>query len=104
VENTDMDIMILSLREYLENLEENWGDKTTQVNCASISEIYIGGENIDSPGLMMEISTILAEHSINIATNMQPMNPRVVIIGVSREHEQEAVKVLHEKLIKSSES
>jgi aspartokinase len=52
----------------------------------------------------MEISTILAEHSINIATNMQPMNPRVVIIGVSREHEQEAVKVLHEKLIKSSES
>ena len=48
---------------------------------------------------MTRISTTLSDHGINIATNMQPMNPLVVIIGVDRDREQEAVKILHAELI-----
>jgi len=101
LEKVDMDLVASDLEKDLENLEDDDGEGSVKVYHAPISEIYIGGEDIDSPGLMMHISTILAEHGINIATNMQPMNPRVVIIGVSRDREQEAVKVLHERLVES---
>ena len=63
------------------------------------ANIYIGGENIDYPGSLAQITAILREHSINITLMMQPLHPRVVIIGVKKMDEQKALDVLHKWLI-----
>ena len=59
------------------------------------ANIYIGGENIDYPGSLAQITAILREQSINITLMMQPLHPRVVIIGVKKMDEQKALDVLH---------
>lgn len=59
------------------------------------ANIYIGGENIDYPGSLAQITAILREQSINITLMMQPLHPRVVIIGVQKMDEHKALDVLH---------
>ena len=59
------------------------------------ANIYIGGEDIDFPGSLAQISSILREHSINITLLLQPLHPRVVIIGVKKKDEKHTLDVLH---------
>ena len=63
------------------------------------ANIYIGGEDIDFPGSLAQISSILREHSINITLLLQPLHPRVVIIGVKKKDEKHTLDVLHRWLI-----
>lgn len=76
-------------------------ESTLNIAYEKLSEIYIWWENFDHPWLIKTISTVLSDAGINIATSKQPMNPRVVIIWVDRNKQNEAVRLLHKELIES---
>lgn len=88
------------IEEFKDLLEKE--DPNVIIQKRPLSEIYIGGENINHPGLTGRIGNILAKNGINIETTMQPLNPIVMIYGVSRENENNAVIYLHQELIKNT--
>ena len=91
-----------NLQKTLCEFEKNVTQCDVTVQHMPISEIYIGGEHIDSPGLIQKISTTLAKNSINISTIKQTASPHVVIIGVAQELEKTAVRALHATLIETA--
>jgi aspartokinase len=95
--NTLMEELKKSLYWY-ENSHENDLIRP-EVTLSPLSEIYVWGENIDSPGVLTRIAQTLSQAGINVDSNMQPFHPRVVIVWVARNRANEAVRLLHAEFI-----
>jgi aspartokinase len=100
----EADILLAELRQDLEEFEADRAGAPVSVSRRALSQIHIGGERIESTDLMARISATLAGCGIAIETGMQPSHPRVVIVGVAREREHEAVRALHGALVEESVS
>lgn len=90
------------LLQELRRFENSTEEDTTRVEASSLTELYIGGEDFDRPGLMRTITDTLSQEGINIETSAQPKNPRVMIIGVATVDATRALKALHERLIEEA--
>jgi len=82
----------------LKQFEWDEGNET-KVTHSSRSLIFLWGENIDTPGMLSNITNILAERNINLWPVVQTLSPKVIVVGVAYDVSIEAVKRLHHALI-----
>ena len=88
------------LRSSLKQWEKD-EDSEVSVDHESKSLIFTGGENIDRPGILAEITRILALAQINLWPVVQTDKPKVIVFWVEESKGAEAVKILHKELIEN---
>jgi aspartokinase len=86
------------LRETLFKFEKD-NETELRVDLHEKSAIYIGGQNIDFPGILTQATKILSDSKINIDSDNQVLNPTSIAFLVKRDREHDAVKALHDWFI-----
>ncbi len=89
--------LLQSLREF-----ESSSRISPEIRIEEYVNLYIGGENIDFPGILSRITAVLQKAVINIALMMQPLHPQVIIIGVRKSDESRAIDCLHREFIEQT--
>ena len=89
--------LLQSLREF-----ESSSKISPEIRIEEYVNLYIGGENIDFPGILSRITAVLQKAVINIALMMQPLHPQVIIIGVRKSDESRAIDCLHREFIEQT--
>ncbi len=72
-----------------------------RVDLYEKSAVYIGGQEIDFPGIHTKATKILSDSDINVDGDTQVIKPTSITFLVKREHEHDAVKALHAWFIES---
>jgi aspartokinase len=97
-EKNEYDLLCGDLQKELKEWE---ADEESEVDVSHESKVLIftGGENIDKPGVLSEITRILAGAQINLWPVVQTDKPKVIVFWVDESQWVEAVKVLHNQLV-----
>ena len=99
-ESIEYDSLCSELRVKLIEWEEDM-DSEVQVSHESKMLIFTGGEHIDRPGILSEITRILANAHINLWPVVQTSKPKVIVFWVDESQWVDAVRLIHNQLIEN---
>ncbi len=100
MQGKDIDSIRNSLEAHLKEFEKQL-QPLPSVEINFMCTIHIGWEDINYPGVLESITSILATEAINIEMLSQTANAKAIVVGVKPEDEIRSVQILHEKLIEN---